>query len=98
MFQAVALQVGLEFPVHMVGQGLALPGQVVHQDGVVRFDEPVEQRLFRLMAFVGGFTKAFPAVCQHACPIPELTWIERTSLCSFAGKGHVRMGRCVRRE
>jgi len=60
MFQAAALQVSLEFPVDMVGQGFALLGQLVHKCGVVRFDELVEQCPLRLMAFVGGFAKAMP--------------------------------------
>lgn len=43
MFQAAALQVGVEFPVDMVGQGFNLQCQLVHKCRVVRFDEPVEQ-------------------------------------------------------
>ena len=35
-------------------------GQLVHQGGVVFFDELVEQCLLRLMALVGGFAKAMP--------------------------------------
>jgi hypothetical protein len=38
VFEATALQVGLEFPVDMVGQGFALLGQLVHKGRVVRFD------------------------------------------------------------
>ena len=60
VFEATALQIGLEFPVNMVGQGFALLGQLVHQGGVVLFDELVEQCLLRLMALVGSFPKAIP--------------------------------------
>jgi len=42
VLEAAALQVGLEFPVDMLGQGFALLGQLVNQGGVVRFDELVE--------------------------------------------------------
>jgi hypothetical protein len=42
VLEATALQVGLEFPVYMLGQGFALLGQLVHKGGVVRFDEMVE--------------------------------------------------------
>jgi hypothetical protein len=38
VLEAAALQVGLEFPVDMVGQGFALLGQLVHQGRVVRLD------------------------------------------------------------
>jgi hypothetical protein len=44
----------------MVGQELTLMGQLVHQGGVVRFDELIEQCLLRLMALVGSFAKAMP--------------------------------------
>jgi hypothetical protein len=40
--ETTALQVGLEFTMDMVGQGFALLGQLVHQGGVVYFDELVE--------------------------------------------------------
>lgn len=39
MFEAAALQLGLKLPVNMVGQGLTLMSQLVHQGGVVRFGE-----------------------------------------------------------
>ena len=42
VLEAAALQVGLEFPVDMVGQGFALLVQLVHEGRVVRFDELVE--------------------------------------------------------
>ena len=42
VLEAAALQVGLEFPVDMVGQGFALLGQLVHKGRVVRFDKLVE--------------------------------------------------------
>ena len=38
MLESAALQVGLEFPVNMVGQGFTLLGQLVHKGRVVRFD------------------------------------------------------------
>ena len=82
MFQTAALEVGLEFPVDMGGQGFALGnrslrcstscihavvlGQLVDQRRVVRFDELVEKCLLGLMPFVGNVAKALPALCQHA--------------------------------
>lgn len=42
VLEATALQVGLEFPVDMVGQGFALPGQLAHQSGKVLLDKLVE--------------------------------------------------------
>ena len=66
VLEAAALQVGLEFPVDMLGQGFALLGQLVNQGGVVRFDELVEKCLLGLMSFVGNVAKALPALCQHA--------------------------------
>ena len=42
VFEAAALQVGLESPLDMVWEGFALLGQLVHKGGVVRFDELVE--------------------------------------------------------
>ena len=85
MLEAAALQVSLEFPVDMVGQGFALLGQLVHKRGVVRFDELVEQCPLRLMAFVGGVAKALPALCQHSGSALETRKIERTSLYRDAG-------------
>jgi hypothetical protein len=38
VLESAALQVGLEFPVNMVGQGFTLLGQLVHKGRVVRFD------------------------------------------------------------
>lgn len=66
MFQSAALQVGLEFPVYMVGQGFALLGQLINQGRVVRFDKLVEKCLLGLMAFVGNVAKVIPALCQYA--------------------------------
>jgi len=60
MLEATALQVSLEFPVDMVGQGFTLLGKLVHEGGVVCFDELVEQGLLGLMAFVGSADKALP--------------------------------------
>jgi len=60
MFQTAALEVGLEFPVDMVGQGFALLGQLVDQRRVVRFHELVEKCLLGLMPFVGNVAKAMP--------------------------------------
>jgi hypothetical protein len=65
VFEAAALQVGLELPVYMLGQGFSLLGQVVYQGGVVSFDELVEQCLLRLMALVGGAAKCILAWRQH---------------------------------
>jgi hypothetical protein len=42
VFEAAALQVGLEFPVDRVWEGFALLGQLVHKGGEVRFNEAVE--------------------------------------------------------
>ena len=39
VFETTALQVGLEFPVDMVGQGFALLGELINQGRVVRFRE-----------------------------------------------------------
>ena len=80
MLEATALQVGLEFPVNIVGQGLTLMGQLVYQGGVVRFDELVEQCLLRLMALVSSFAKAIPALCQHGGSASDLHRAERTRL------------------
>ena len=49
VFEAAALEVGLEFPVDMVGQEFALLGQLVDQRRVVRFDELVEKCLLGVM-------------------------------------------------
>lgn len=49
VFEATALEVGLEFSVNMVGQGFALLGQLVDQRRVVRFDELIEKCLLGLM-------------------------------------------------
>jgi hypothetical protein len=82
MFQTAALELGLECPVDMDGQGFALLGQLVHQGRVVRFDELIEQCLLRLMVLVGSFAKAMPmpmnpgqalpALCQHSGPALDL--------------------------
>jgi hypothetical protein len=90
VFEATALQVGLEFPVNMVGQGLTLMGQLVHQGGVVRFDELVEQCLLRLMALVSSFAKAIPALCQHGGSASDLHRAERTRLGQQHEECHVR--------
>ena len=65
VLEATAVQEGLEFPVNMVGPGLALMGQLIHQGRVMRLDEAIEKGLLGLMALVGGFVKAIPALCQH---------------------------------
>jgi len=90
VFEATALQVGLELPVNMVGEGFALLGQVAHQGGVVRFDELVEQCLLRLMALAGSFAKAIPALCQHGGSALDLHCAERTRLGQQLEKCHVR--------
>jgi hypothetical protein len=90
VLEATALQVGLEFPVDMVGQGFTLLGQLVHQGGVVRFDELVEQCLLGLMAFVSSFAKAIPALCQHGGSASDLHRAERTRLGQQHEECHVR--------
>ena len=60
VLEAAALQEGIEFPVDMLGQGFALLRQLGHEDGIVCFDELVEQGLLGLMAFVGSADKALP--------------------------------------
>ena len=52
MFQATALQVRLELPTDMVGQGFALLDQLVEKGRVVCFDNLVEPCLFGLMAII----------------------------------------------
>ncbi len=89
MFEAAALQVGLEFPVNMVGQGFALLGQLLHQGRVVRFDELVEQCLLRLMALIGSFSKAIPALCQHSGCALDFHRAERTRLGQQLEECHV---------
>ena len=73
VFEAAALQLGLEFPVDMVWEGFALPGQLVHKGGVVRFNELVEYCLLRLIALVGGATSWPPWTPPQALRI----WICR---------------------
>ena len=85
MLESAALQLGLEFPMDMVWQGFALLGQLVNQDRVVCFDELVEQCLLGLMALVGGFAKAIPALCQHGGSALETRKTEQTSLYREAG-------------
>jgi hypothetical protein len=93
VFEATALEVGLEFSVDMVGQGFALLGQLLHQGREVRFDELVEKCLLGLMPFVGSIAGATPDNAGWALPInrgrPSLPCanmlvppreIERTSL------------------
>ena len=60
MLETTALQVGLEFPVYMLGQGLALLGQLIHQGRVVRLDELIKKGLLGLMALVGGAANCMP--------------------------------------
>ena len=65
VFESAALQVGLKLTMDMLGQGFALPVQMINQGRIVRLDELVEQCLLGLMPFVGSSTKAFLALCQH---------------------------------
>ena len=60
MFETTALQVGLDFPVYMLGQGLALLGQLIHQGRVVCLDELIKKGLLGLMALVSGVAKCMP--------------------------------------
>lgn len=64
VLEAAALQVGLEYPVDMLGQGFALLGQLVNQGGVVRLDELV------VSARVDGVRRRFYQ--GHPCLVP--TW------------------------
>ena len=57
MFQAAALQVRLELPTGMVGQGFALLDQLVKQGRVVCFDNQVEECLFGLMAIIKSIAR-----------------------------------------
>jgi len=66
VFQTAALEVSVKLPADMIGQVFALPGQLVDQRRVVRFDELVEECLLGVMPFVGAFARAIPALCQHA--------------------------------
>ena len=109
VFEATALQVSLEFPVNMVGQGLTLMGKLVHQCGVEYFDELVEQCLLRLMALVAGFAKAtpdnagwalpmnrgqaLPALCQHGGSVSNIQRAKRARLGQQHEECHVRSAR-----
>ena len=66
MFEAPALEVGLEFPMDMVGQRFALQTQLIDQCGVVRFDDLVEQRLLGAVTFIANATDGILAIRQHA--------------------------------
>ncbi len=70
MFEAAALEIRFEFPVDMGGPRFTLPGQLVDQCRVVRFNKLVEKCLLGLMAFVGGVTKPFLAWRQHTESTP----------------------------
>ena len=65
MFEAPALQVGLELLLDVRGQLLALFGQVCDECRVVLFHQAVELRLFGAVARVGETTGGFPAVGMH---------------------------------
>ena len=81
MFAAAALYaIRFEFRVDMVGQRFTMPGQLVDQRRVVRFDKLVEKCLLGLMPFVGNVAKALPALCQHAGCDSETNGSERASL------------------
>jgi hypothetical protein len=58
----------------MVGQGFALPGQLVHQGGEVLPDKLVEQSLLRVLAFKSDTTPGIPAWRMQAASTPGLPW------------------------
>jgi len=74
----------------MVGQGFSLLVQMINQGRVVRLDELVEQCLLGLMPFVGSYTKAFLALCQHGGSALDLRRTERTRLEHQLDECHVR--------
>jgi hypothetical protein len=66
VFEASALQIGLEFPMDMVGQGFAPQAQLIDEYWVVRFNDLVEQRLFGAVTFINNTTDGMLAIRQHA--------------------------------
>ena len=52
-FEAIALEVAIEFPTDMSRQTLALLSQLRHQGGVMLFNELVEKCLLGSVALVG---------------------------------------------
>jgi hypothetical protein len=62
VFETSVLEEGLEFPVDIIRQGFTVLGQLLHEGGVVCFDELVEQGLLGPIAFVGGAGRALPAL------------------------------------
>jgi len=90
MFQASALEVGIELLADMVGQGFALLGELINQGRVVRFDELVEKGLLGLMALVGTVAKAIPALCQHGGSTLDTNGSKPTSLGQLSEECHVR--------
>jgi len=65
VFEAPALQVGIELLLDVGGQGIALFGQVRDERRVVLLHRAVELRLFGAVARVGEATGGFPAVGVH---------------------------------
>jgi hypothetical protein len=55
--------------VSTIRQGFALPGQFVHQGGVVCFDELVEECLPGAMPFIGALAGTSSALCQRASSV-----------------------------
>jgi hypothetical protein len=54
VLEATALQVGLEFLLHVVRQRPALPGQVLDERRIVARDDALEERLLGPVARVAG--------------------------------------------
>ncbi len=88
--EVAALQVGFEFPLNMVGQGLALLGQLVHQSRVVRLNELIEKSLLGLIMLVGSSIKSFLALCQHGGSSLGLHRAQRTRLGQRLEECHVQ--------
>ena len=95
MFQAAALQVGLEFLMHMQGQAFALSIQLHNQGWVMLLYELIEERLLRSIAFVGDMTKGMPinrgrpsfAWRRHAASTPTFADLKsyKVERCALAG-------------
>jgi hypothetical protein len=66
VFEASALEIGLEFPMDTVGQRFALQSQLIDQGRVVRFYDLVEQRLFGTATLIDNTTDGILAIRQHA--------------------------------
>jgi hypothetical protein len=66
MLKPTALEVAIKFLTDMSGQALALLAQLLHQGGVVLFDELIEQRLFGSVALVSNNAQGILSLQQHA--------------------------------